>query len=120
MKNCNAEKNGGKIALAPLDDEIILKLKPVFESNFYVYINLITYPLDYGEVELFQDNQAIDDFTQLRDYGSMDRRLCLAVVMEKNNIDNKYQYIMRYNTSLLPNKEDIPLTTNERTNLVNQ
>jgi len=35
MKKCNADKNGGKIALAPFDDEIILQLKPAFESKLF-------------------------------------------------------------------------------------
>jgi len=40
--------------------------------------------------------------------------------MEKNDVNKKYEYTIRYNTSLIRNSEDIPPTTNERTYMVNQ
>ena len=34
FKNCNSQRNGGKIALAPQTDPIILKLKSVLQGIF--------------------------------------------------------------------------------------
>ena len=64
--------------------------------------------------KMFTDNEAIDDFTQASDYGIGMNKLCFGVVMQKNNIDDKYQYLLRYNVSNTPGKEDIPNTNNER------
>lgn len=101
MKNCDmSKKGGGRIALAPEGDPIIIRLKSVFEG--------------FGKSTLlFKDNQAIDEYTQAVDYAIGTRKLCFGVVMEKNNIDNRYQYLIRYNVSNTPGKEDIP-TTNAR------
>ena len=68
----------------------------------------------------FDDNQGIDDYTQQADYATGDKRLCLAVVMEKNDVNNKYQYLLRYNISTAPGREDIPDPSDGRIDQVDQ
>jgi len=63
---------------------------------------------------LFNDNAAIDDYTQSVDYATGTKKLCFGVVMAKNNVNNKYQYLLRYNVSNTPGKEDIPTTNAQR------
>ncbi len=70
--------------------------------------------------KMFKDNEAIDDFTQTSDYGIGMKKLCFGVVMQKNNVDDKYQYLLRYNVSNTPGKEDIPNTDDERVDQILQ
>lgn len=73
----------------------------------------------YGyPTEMFNTNQEIDDYVQDIDYSFGDKRLCFGVVMERS--DDKYKYLVRFNTSLLPGQEDIPNTNSARVEEVDQ
>ena len=70
--------------------------------------------------KMFEDNEAIDAFTQTSDYGIGKKKLCFGVVMQKNNVGDKYQYLLRYNISNTPGKEDIPNTGDDRVDQILQ
>jgi hypothetical protein len=69
---------------------------------------------------VFTENQAIDAFTQEDDYGIGTKKLCLGVVMQQNNINNRYQYLLRYNESNVPNSQDIPNPNGDRIDQIGQ
>ena len=69
---------------------------------------------------MFKNNEEIDDFTQEVDYATGKKRLCFAVVVNKNNVNNQYQYMIRYNISTAPGQEDIPDPNDGRINVVDQ
>jgi len=103
MKKCG----GDKIALAPQGDSIVVSLSSMFRG--------------FGKtVQVFEDNQAIDDFTQQTDYATGNKRLCFAVVVQQNNINDKYQYLLRFNISTAPGKEDIPDPSGSRIDEIDQ
>ena len=122
MKNCKAGQNGGKIGLSPPDDPIIQRVKAQIECiNLYSFLSVINMLIAYRyPTEMFETNQDIDDYVQDIDYSYGDHRLCFAIVMDKNNVDDKYRYLLRFNTSLLPGREDIPETNSARVKEVEQ
>jgi len=59
----------------------------------------------------FDSDNDIHDFVRSSDYGkSFNSRLCFAVVLTKYNVNNEYEYILRFNTS----NGDHPETTNPK------
>ena len=62
---------------------------------------------------IFNSNADIDAYTSSNDYTQDGKNLCFGVVMNKNNIDDKYEYSLRFNLSQYRNK-DLPDTNAER------
>lgn len=60
--------------------------------------------------QMFENNDELDNFINSPGYGEGDNTICYGVIMQKNNIENKYEYLLRYNVSLLNNTDDIPNT----------
>lgn len=67
---------------------------------------------------LFASNQEINDFTSSSDYTFDGKNLCFAVVIGKNNVDNKYEYFLRWNVSGYE-EPDIP-NPNDEENRITQ
>jgi len=64
----------------------------------------------------FNSNDEIDDYTSQEDYESLSvtkETLCFAVVINKNNVDNQYEYMLRFNVSNYGGG-DLPNTGNSR------
>jgi len=95
IKYCNASKNGGKIALAPTGDNIVNQLDSTFRSLYYDTI-------------IFDSMDAMDSYTTSNDYTQNGKNLCFGIVMSKNNIDNTYEYYLRFNLSQQFGNKDIP------------
>lgn len=69
---------------------------------------------------MFDTNEDIDTYVEGINYSIGDDRLCFGIVMDQNNVDDKYRYLIRFNTSLLPGSEDIPNTNSPRIDEVDQ
>jgi hypothetical protein len=62
------------------------------------------------KTKFFQDNEAIDAYVNDLSYSGRER-LCFGVVMEKNNVNNEYEYHLKFNASMYDGRtKDIPGT----------
>jgi len=64
----------------------------------------------------FANNQEINDYTARTDYATLStirETICFAVVINKNNVNNNYEYMLRFNTSSY-GTVDLPDTAGKR------
>lgn len=67
------------------------------------------------KTKYFQNVEEINDFTSRGDYGtSPELTLCFAVVVNKNNQDDKFEYSLMFNASQPDDSDDIPKTSEPR------
>lgn len=115
---CSESRGNSYIGLSPEGDSIISDLKDIFGKNnaWRHRMNIIFIENDLNlKTMYFNDIDAINAFTSQGDYASSpELTLCLAVIVNKNNINDKYEYSLMFNTSQTDGDVDIPKTSSPR------
>jgi len=109
FKNCNADENGGIVAIVPdpATDSLAFDVNQALISAGFT-------------PRAFKNNQAIDDYTSQTNYASISNTietLCFAVVINKNDVNNQYEYMLRFNVSGYDDP-DLPNTADPRVNKI--
>lgn len=58
----------------------------------------------------FANDDEIDAFVRSEDYAKGTKNLCFGITMSKNNVNDEYEYSLRYNMSIGYGGDDIPNT----------
>jgi len=91
IKNCLADENGGQVAIVPHPSDDPLA------DDIYQALSTAGY-----DMTSFKNNEEIDDYTSQLKYASLSgsgKTLCFAIVINKNNVNNHYEYMLRWNIS---------------------
>ena len=119
IKNCNKREGGGLVAIVPdpstdsLAFDVNQALSNFSEAEMRFLIFLIA-SADF-KTKSFQNNKEIDDYTSQANYAYLSSKketLCFAVVINKNDVNNQYEYMLRFNVSTFGG--DLPNPANDR------
>lgn len=113
FKYCAADENGGVVALVPTGDSLLADLEPILSKrSFLIPLKHDSIGNDLGlDVQYFGSVAEIDAFTNRNDYASTaNLRLCFGIIVNKNNVGDKYDYSFMFNTT----NDDIPRTSEQR------
>lgn len=65
---------------------------------------------------MLESNNDINSIVQAPGYGTGDNKICYGLVMQKNDVDDTYEYLIRYNVTLLTgtSTQNIPNTNGQK------